>query len=32
MNVNFGGTDLWTFAVIVGLALVTVLKSSFFLI
>ena len=32
MNVNFGGTDLWTLAVIVGLALVTVLTRSFFFI
>jgi len=32
MNVNGGGTDLWTLAVIVGLALVTVLTRSFFFI
>ena len=32
MNVNAGGTDLWTLAVIVGLALVTVLTRSFFFI
>jgi branched-subunit amino acid transport protein len=32
MNVNGGATDLWTLAVIVGLALVTVLTRSFFFI
>ena len=32
MNVNGSGTDLWTLAVIVGLALVTVLTRSFFFI
>ena len=32
MNANGGGTDLWTLAVIVGLALVTVLTRSFFFI
>ncbi|PUE54455.1 AzlD domain-containing protein [Limnohabitans parvus] len=32
MNMAWGGTDLWTLAVIVGLALVTVLTRSFFFI
>ena len=32
MNANGGSTDLWTLAVIVGLALVTVLTRSFFFI
>ena len=32
MNTNDVGTDLWTLAVIVGLALVTVLTRSFFFI
>ncbi len=32
MSMDFGGTDLWTLAVIVGLALVTVLTRSFFFI
>ncbi len=32
MNMAWGGTDLWTVAVIVGLALVTVLTRSFFFI
>jgi branched-subunit amino acid transport protein len=32
MNLDWGGTDLWTLAVIVGLALVTVLTRSFFFI
>lgn len=32
MNMDWGGTDLWTLTVIVGLALVTVLTRSFFFI